>query len=462
VVDPGSFRDPSGRVFRRDGFVYRQVDGRFADEWAAFRGSGLYDRLVAERLLIAHEAVSLDLRLNDGAIAVIRPEPVPFISYPYEWSFSQLQDAALATLRIQSLALDAGMTLKDASAFNIQFLGGRPVLIDSLSFERREADAPWVAYRQFCEHFLAPLALMARRDIRLASLLRSDLEGIPLDLAARLLPRRTRLDPGLAAHIHLHARSQRRHADDAAQAAGPGSAPATARVSITGQRALLDSLGRTVRSLSWRAGGTEWADYTEHTNYGQAASDGKDRLVREYLETAGGATVIDLGANTGRFSAIAAGLGRTVIAPDIDPAAVERHYRSIRSSGEAAILPLLLDLMNPSPASGWALAERASIFDRLRADVLMALALIHHLAIARNVPLSMVASVFATMAPVAIVEWVPKEDSQVQRLLATRQDIFSTYTMDGFREAFGATYEIVGESPIEGTVRHLFLLRRRA
>jgi len=209
------------------------------------------------------------------------------------------------------------------------------------------------------------------------------------------------------------------------------------------------------------AAGTEWADYTERTSYSDAGRSGKERIVVEMLAQAGGTWVWDLGANTGDFSRLAAALDRRVVAPDADPAAVERHYRRVRGAGETRILPLVMDLMNPSPASGWGVQERASIFERTNADVLLALALIHHLAIARNVPLQRVSALFASMAPVAIVEWVPKDDSQVRRLLASRRDIFPDYTLDGFRAAFGRHYEIVREAPVDATTRSLFLLRRQ-
>ena len=187
--DPASYRDPAGFVFRRDGVVYRQVDASFAKDWDAFGTTGLRDRLIDAGILIPHDEVDPDLAAEPPAIAVLRPEPIEFISYPYEWSFSQLKDAALLTLRAQAMAMEAGMSLRDASAYNVQFRRGSPILIDSLSFELATPGAPWLAYRQFCEHFLAPLALMARVDIRLGELLRMNLEGVPLDLAARLAPR---------------------------------------------------------------------------------------------------------------------------------------------------------------------------------------------------------------------------------------------------------------------------------
>ena len=466
--DGGSYRDPSGFVYRRDGVLYRQIAPSFADDWDAFEASGLRTRLVEDGVLIGHEDAPLELAASSPAYRVIRPEPIGFISYPYEWTFSQLKDAALLTLRAQASAVELGMTLKDVTAFNVQFRAGRPILIDSLSFERATPGAPWIAYRQFCEHFLAPLALMSRVDIRLGLLLRQFIDGIPLDLAARLLPGRTRFGLGLGAHIHLHARAQRRYADrPTAEAELPGEtgspSPFGARggMSPSRQAALIESLKGTINGLDWKPAGTEWADYAENTSYDDDATRAKEALVGRSIEALGGRVVWDLGANTGRYSRIAADLGRTVVAFDTDPAAAERHYRSLRTEGRTDTLPLLMDLVNPSPASGWANAERQSLLERSDADVVLALALVHHLAIGRNVPLPMLSEVFAGLAPGLVVEFVPKEDAMVRRLLATRRDVFPEYTLDGFRSAFEERFELLDETPIASTARTLFRFRRR-
>jgi hypothetical protein len=458
VVDPASFRDPSGFVFRRDGILYRQVQPLGAADWEALRSSGLLSRLVADGLLVDHEDAGVEAAAIAGAVAVIRPRLLDFISYPYEWSFSQLKEAALLTLEIQSRALDAGMRLKDASAYNIQLDGGRPILIDSLSFEVAPATEPWPGYRQFCEHFLAPLALIAHRDARCGLMLRDFIDGIPLELAARLLPGRTRLNLGLASHLHVHAGAQRR-----AASAGPatdGDRPPTRRISETGQRALLDSLRRTVEGLRWKPSG-HWAEYATATSYSDAGTASKAALVREMLEAIGGRSVWDLGANTGVYSAIAVEAGYRVTAWDSDAGSVEAHWLRVRGPEGPPILPLIGDLANPSPAIGWALEERASFLDRANPDALLALALVHHLAIGNNVPLPAVAALFARIAPNAIVEFVPKDDPMTRRLLAARRDIFHGYTIDGFRAAFGGAFDIVREAPITDSPRTLFLLRRR-
>ena len=309
-----------------------------------------------------------------------------------------LKDAALATLDAQVAAAERGFALRDATAYNVQFRRGRPILIDTLSFERPEPGTPWIAYRQFCEHFLAPLALMARRDVRLGLLLRDHIDGIPLDLAARLLPGRSRWNLGLGAHIHAHARAQGRYAD-----AGTDAAAATKKATVSEfkQQALIDSLRRTIAKLEWTPEGTEWADYADNTSYGDAGTAAKEELVGRFLADAGGAVVWDLGANTGRYSRIAAGLGRDVVSWDIDPAAVERNYRQVRRDGDERVLPLVLDLANPSPGLGWANEERRSVPERANADVVLALALVHHLAIGRNVPLDRIASYLRRPRPAA-------------------------------------------------------------
>jgi ribosomal protein L11 methylase PrmA len=449
---PASFRDPSGFVFRRDGEVLRQVNPAYREHFDRLLGSGLYAALVKDRLLLPHE----ELPAPAGAYKLLRPEQVPFISYPYEWSFGQLKDAALLTLELQMRALDHGMSLRDASAYNVQFVRGRPVFIDTLSFETLREGQPWVAYGQFCRHFLAPLALMAKVDVRTSQLLRSHVDGVPLDLASRLLPWRTRLSPGLGIHLHLHAKSQSRFS---------GETQGKSRVrpiSLNGLRAIADSLASTVRGLAWQPGGTEWYDYYEaNNNYGGAGLQEKEKLVGEFLDLARPKLAWDLGGNTGRFSRLAAARGAQVVCWDIDPGCVEANYRHVRQHGESGVLPLLLDLTNPSPALGWAHAERDALADRGPADTVMALGLIHHLAISNNVPLERVAAFLARLARRLIIEFVPKQDSQVQKLLATREDIFPGYDEAGFERALATRFTLERKAAIPGTARTLYLAVNR-
>lgn len=453
-VLPSSFRDPAGSVFRRDGVLYRGLRPAGLARYEALVSSGLYGELVEAGLLVPHEEVAFDDGGSGDIVRVIRPEEIPFVSYPYEWSFSQLQDAARATLEIEKRALARGLTLIDASAYNIQFLRGRPVLIDTLSLERAVEGEPWPAYRQYCQHFLAPLALMAFRDIRLGQLLRIHLDGVPLDLADSLLPARARRRPSLFLHLHLHARSQKRY---------EGRTSRTARGRV-GRRALLglvDSLDAATRRLRWRAAGTEWADYYRDTNYTSAGFEDKRRAVADFIAEARPRTVWDLGANDGTFSRIAAAAGAFTVAFDIDPACVEKNYVRVRGEEGPSVLPLLLDLTNPSPGAGWDNAERMALLDRGPADAVLALALVHHLAIGNNVPLGKIARFFARLGRRLLVEFVPKSDSQVSRLLVTREDIFDRYTPEEFERAFGEYFEIVRRIPLAGTGRALYAMSRK-
>ncbi len=451
-----SYRDPSGFVFTRDGTLYRQVNRVFQDRFQAFLDSGLCAELEERRLLVRHRDAALSLAASPDAVAVLEPDRVDFVSYPYEWSFGQLRDAALLTLEVQERALARGFTLRDASAYNVQFVAGRPIFIDTLSFEPREEGAPWAAYRQFCEHFLVPLALMSRVDVRLAALLRSHLEGLPLDLGSRLLPRGTWLRPGLLLHVHLHAMAQRRYADGGA---GKAIDKAAKRgVSKTAAAGMVDSLRSSINGLGWRPAGTEWADYTEDNNYSAAAAGSKREVVLDFLRGLGARTAWDLGANTGEYSRVAREVVPSVIAFDLDPAAVERNYRRVKAEHEPGILPLLLDLTNPSPALGWAHRERLSLEERGPADVLLALAVVHHLAIGHNLPLERVAGFFARLGRHLIVEFVPKSDSQVQRLLRGRPDIFPDYTAEGFESAFRGRFRIERAAPVADSERTLYLM----
>ena len=452
----GSFRDPSGFVYTRDGTLYRQVNTGFRGAFEGFLASGLYDELARDRLLVPHEQVGLEHSATAEAYAVLRPERLAFISYPYEWSFGQLQDAAALTLQIQERALRKGFTLRDSSAYNVQFQGGRPVFIDTLSFEPYEEGKPWAAYKQFCEHFLLPLTLMSSTDIRCGTLLRSYVDGIPLDFGSRLLPRRSWASLSAVLHIHLHAWAQGRYAGAAVSSAAKGKS-----LSHQSLLTLIKNLGTAVQRLSWRPAGTEWADYTCDNNYSDVATRSKRQMVVAHLTDSNARTVWDLGANTGEYSRAARETAAQVVAFDIDPAAVERNYRRVRSEAETGILPLLLDLSNPSPGQGWAGRERLSLEDRGPADALLALALIHHLAIGHNLPLDRIADYLSRLGRLLIIEFVPKSDSQVKRLMLSRPDIFPGYTKEGFEEAFKRHYDIQTINRVEDSERWLYSMVSR-
>ena len=452
---PGSFRDPSGSLFYRNGFLYRQVNTVYKDNYDFLNNSGLYKALLDDELLVSHEEVDIEGAEPDKAYKILKVELIPFISYPHEWCFSQLKDAALTTLKIQKTALNYTMTLKDSSAYNIQFRKCKPIFIDTLSFEKYNEGEPWVAYRQFCQHFLAPLALMSYKDIRLNQLFRIFIDGIPLDLASSLLPMRTHLRFSLLSHIHIHAKSQDYFADKAVKKSGHK----MSRLSFLG---LIDSLESIVKSMKWEAKGTEWSDYYQDTNYTSNGFEHKKQIVSEYLDKTKPNTVWDLGANVGIFSHIAADRGIQTLSFDIDPAAVEKNYLRCVSKNETTILPLLVDLTNPSPAIGWENEERMSLFQRGPADTVFALALIHHLAISNNLPLNKIAKFFNSFCRSLIIEFIPKDDSQVKRLLTNREDIFPDYSEKNFEYEFKKYFKILDSERIKDSERTMYLMEKES
>lgn len=415
--------------------------------------SGLYKFLVNSALLIPHEDTTHIQGLSDDAYKVIKPERVPFISHPYEWSYSQLKHAALTTLDIQKIALDFGMSLKDCSAYNIQFREGKPLLIDTLSFEKYREGSPWIAYRQFCQHFFAPLALMRYKDIRLSQLLRVYLDGIPLDLSSTLLPFRTRFLLSHFIHIHLHAKSQKRFADKKVNV----SSRKMERRSFLG---LLDNLSSAIKKMKWSLPETEWLDYYKDTNYSEKSFKKKQEIVELFLKRIHPNIVWDLGANVGLFSRIASDKGIRTVSFDFDPAAVEMNYLECRRKSETNLLPLVIDLTNPSPSIGWNNQERQSLIERGPTDTVFALALIHHLAISNNLPFLKIAEFFYQTCNSLIIEFIPKEDSQVRKLLATREDIFQDYTRENFEQVFQNYFVILDSRQIEGTVRTLYMMKK--
>lgn len=450
-----SFRDPAGFIFHDSkGAILRQINLVGRPDYDQLMESGLYDELVDNGLMVKHKTLGLSSAANKYAYQVIKPETIPYISYPFEWSFSQLRDAALLTLKVQKLALKYDMSLKDASAYNIQFLCGKPIFIDTLSFEKYEAGLPWQAYRQFCQHFLAPLSLMAYTNINLSQLLRVHLDGIPLDLTTRLLPARIKFQPGMAMHVVLHGRAQKSKESSASRP--------TKRISKNGLIGITDSLQRTIKRLKSQEVDTEWGDYYDKTNYSSRAKDQKSKLIIENVKSLKIKTALDLGGNNGRYSRLLHDQNILTVCTDIDPNAVEENYQIVKQNDEQLMLPLLVDLSNPGGALGWGNEERQPIHERFKCDLVFALALIHHLAISNNLPLEKIAEYFSKFGPYLLIEFVPKGDSQVNKLLATRKDIFPDYTKAGMETAFAKYFRLIKSNDIKGSKRTLYLYARKS
>jgi ribosomal protein L11 methylase PrmA len=453
-LEPSSFRDPSGFIFYEDKKIFRQINLTYKKEYEHLMNSGLYEKLVSKKLLVPHNEVNIESILPNKMYKIIEPKQIPFISYPYEWSFSQLKFAALTTLKIQKIALEFDMTLKDASSYNIQFFDSQPIFIDTLSFEKYVEGEPWKAYKQFCQHFLGPLALMSKTDIRLNKLFQIYVDGIPVDLTSKLLPLKTYLMFSLFSHIHLHAKSQKRYEDKTISYK-------KIKIKKRSFEGIIESLKSAIEKIKWEPKGTEWENYYSKTNYSKKSFIEKKEIISKMIDDVNPKKVWDLGANTGFFSRISSEKKIFTVAFDIDPGAVEKNFLEVHKQKEQKILPLLLDLTNPSSNIGWASNERKSFIDRGPVDLILALALVHHLAISNNVPLSKLAEFFNYNCKSLIIEFIPKSDSQVQKLLSTRKDIFDEYSKEYFEECFLKHFTIKKSVNVLNSQRILYLMEKK-
>lgn len=453
IQHPASFRDPAGFVLMHEGQLYRQVNRAFAPVFEQLMQSGFDRKLIADGCLIPHEVVTAIPVSDPDAAYWLKPERLPFISYPAEWSFDMLRDAALLTLQIQQQAIEEGWSLKDATPYNVQWRAGRPVFIDTLSFEPYQ-EKPWVAYRQFCQQFLAPLLVMHYSKKHLPELYRAWPDGIPADVAPRLLPWRSRWSVHVALHIHLQARYARRNAVATEK---------MIQLPKSRLQRLLLSLQTLIRQLKTPPSDTEWAGYYEEASQRGVYLDKKEALVQQWLKEAGPLrNAVDLGANDGRFAEMLSVHAGHVIAADIDPACINRLYlRQQKKEAALNLFPVVQDLALPSPNTGAADRERQSFQSRIRVDLILALALIHHLAIGRKMPFAMIAEWLAPMAPDLIIEFVPPEDEKAAQLLNRLEGLPPAYNQDLFESAFSQFYILQRKSSMEGSERILYWWKRK-
>jgi 2-polyprenyl-3-methyl-5-hydroxy-6-metoxy-1,4-benzoquinol methylase len=452
---PASFKDPSGFVFKTNGKFYRQINKSYADDYDLLMSSGLYKTLTEKNLLLPHTEVNENFNQSPDWYKTILPVQLPFISYPYEWSFDELKDAAQVTLRILKIAVKHGMILKDGTSFNIQFYEGRPVFIDTLSFEKYNESKPWIAYRQFCECFLFPLLIEHYHKIDVQKLLSVYLEGIPASTTAKLLPLKSRFRLSTWLHVYLQASVNAKNK--------PTNKAATASFSKTKLLNLIESLQNAIKPLHIETTiQSTWNNYYDETILSRSYLAEKEKIFRDFINDINDGRTMDVGCNDGYFSKILAEKNSNVIAVDFDSQCVNRLYLDIKSGTVKGILPFCIDLTNPSPALGFNHVERQSFAERAKADTVTALALIHHIVLSKNVPLADVAKMLSGLTiKHLVIEFVPITDEKSQQLIANKNAYHKPYDPEAFEENFSLYFDVERKQIIPTTERILYRLKKK-
>jgi len=455
-ADPGSFRDPMSRVYVDDDGVWRGLSKAALADYEALAASTFFSEAIARGDIVDTERVD-DIDLPGEWAAVLRHDRIDVLSYPYEWPFEMLRDAALLQLALTRAALAEKLITKDASAYNVQFVGTKPVFIDIGSFERLRGGEPWPGYRQFCELFLNPLLVQALRDVPFQPLLRGSIHGISPTIAAELLRGEGRFTKGVFTHVKLHARAERKYADAdrerdvKAELERAGFGPGL----IDAQ---LKNLEKAIVGLKWSKQDSTWSDYGDRAHYADQDLHAKERFVAAAVEARSPGRVLDLGANDGHFSRLALQAGAaSVVAVDSDDLVVDRLYRDLRRDGERRVLPLVLDLSDPSPGLGWRSRERLPFVERIRPDLVLCLAVVHHLALTNTVPLDEIVGFLAEFGAPLVVEFPHHDDVMASRLLARkRTGVFDAYNREHWERALQSRFKVLTSETLPGGTRTLY------
>lgn len=460
--DSGSFRDHTSRVFYREGEVCRALNAAALAEWENVARSSALQSALKDGRVIETETTSLGV-LPQGAtsgefVGALRHARIPFISYPYEWTFGMLRDAALLHLDLLADLIADDVTIKDGTAYNVQFRGARPVFIDVASFERLDPKLPWAGYRQFCQTFLYPLMLQAYKDVSFHSWLRGALDGIDPVSCCNVMSFRDLFRSGVLTHVYMHAKLQSKysvnHGPAKRELSGMGFNKQMLAANVSGLR-------KVVNGLQWRKAQSTWSDYATHNSYTDDDRVRKEAFVQQVAASRLWDLVWDLGCNTGVFSKIASAHARTVVAMDADHLAVERLYRELQRTGPGNILPLVNNLADLSPGLGWRGRERVPLPERGRPQLTLSLALIHHLVLGANIPLQELINWLAGLGTNLVIEFVTKADPMSQALLRNKPDIFTDYVPEAFERYLADAFNIERREPLASGTRTLYYATQR-
>jgi SAM-dependent methyltransferase len=460
----GSFRDANNRVFYHHGEVFRSLSAEAAANWHQLRQTAFFQRLMESGAVVGTETegrADVTAQVSGQWAAVLRHEPIPFVSYPYEWPFGMLKDAAWLHLDVLEQALENGWTLKDGSAYNLQWRGQRPVFIDVSSFEPYRDGDSWTGYRQFCMMFIIPLLLKAHRDIQLAPLLRSNLEGVDPEEALKFISVPDIFRRGVFTHLYLHARLQARARRAEARTPAPDAAPAKWPVRQTREMTLrmVQSIKRMVAKLERGHGETVWSAYETTHSYDDVSLAEKKGFVERHVQGKRWRMVYDLGSNTGTFARLCSEHADHVIAVDEDELAVDTLYHRLKTERPDNVTPLVMQLSNVSPGQGWRGRERKSFDDRGKPDLILCLALIHHMVITANIPMQDFLQWIRSFDAAVVLEFVGPEDEMTLRLLKNKRSKHPDYTLARFESIAAAMFDIADKTPLKEGRRHIYFLQ---
>jgi hypothetical protein len=450
-----SYRDPSGHVYVENNVIKRIIFPSYFPQYEALKTAGFFQKAFQHQLLIPHEEIEVS-----SEHICIQPEQIPFITYPYEWSFQQYKEAALHTLKLQKYALQHNFSLKDATAYNIAFHKGNAIFIDTLSLDFYTENTPWRAYKQFITHFLGPLVVAKYHGAAFLKTMSNFIDGVPLKIIASLLPGKTKLNPFLYTNIHLLAKYENKHQTEDVQTSKQAS------LSKKGLFNILDSLYNYIKKLQLNEQ-SEWGNYYQNTNYSDAAFQQKSIIINDWMQTLQAKKIIDVGGNDGTFVRELKSTVDTALVGDIDNNAVDHNHFLIKKNKEQHIIPFVIDLLNPSAAIGFQNTERFSFVQRVqefKPEVTFALALIHHLSLTGNVPFENSASFFASFSENLIIEFPKRADSYATRLLNAKaefKDQFGHYNLENFESVYSQYFDVIDKKIIEDSERVLYLFKKK-
>lgn len=462
TANAGSFRDRDGRVYHHRDRVFRGLSESALENYRQLSERPFYRKLEETGKLVGtRELPAGQNPLPDDVkkrwAGFLEHDAVAVISYPYEWTFSMLKAAAGLQLQLVERAVSNGFTLKDATPYNIQFVDGRPVFIDIPSFEPLQQGEPWAGYRQFCEMFLFPLMLQAYKNCNFQPFMRAAIDGVDVQTAASLFGFRDRFRTGVMSHVWLQSKLDRRYAGSSENIrSNLKSAGFNRELILVNVR----KMQKLVKKLDWEAAGSEWGDYTGFHNYSDDDHLRKEDFVRAAIEAEKPLTVWDIGCNTGQFSRIAAAGCRQVVATDIDHVAVERLYRDDNTPGN--ILPLVHNVADPSPNWGWRNRERSDLQSRSQPDLVLCLALIHHVVISANIPLAEFVDWLAGLTGKLVIEYVSRNDDKVETLLRNKQDKYQDYSRESLQANLERHFVIRRRTDVNDGNRTLYLCVKSA